>query len=227
MKLYKHAKLQEAFDLFVTQQNALLPDEETVATVTLSENFKERMRKMLNRQKCGFFVLFGTAGRRVASILITLLVAATVTTASVEALREPVVQFFTEVFEKFTQVFFVDDTPDTPQVTMEKRAPSYIPEGYALEKEEDFSYVYRITYVHPETSSKIRYSQQWKESINVFADTENTQHTEIAIGHYRGITYENKGFIYVVFSDEQYTYTLSAPLPLEELIEIATSIAKK
>ena len=78
MKLYKHAKLQEAFDLFVAQQNALLPDEETIATVTLSENFKERMRKMLNRQKYGFYVLFGTAGRRVASILITLLVAATV-----------------------------------------------------------------------------------------------------------------------------------------------------
>lgn len=96
-----------------------------------------------------------------------------------------------------------------------------------LEKEEDFSYVYRITYIHSETGEKIRYNQRWKESINIFADTENTQHTEIAIGHYQGITYENKGFIYVVFSDEQYTYTLSAPLPLEELIEIATSIAKK
>ena len=227
MKLYKHEKLQEAFDLFVAQQNALLPDEETVATVTLSENFKERMRKMLNRQKCGFFVLFGTAGRRVASILITLLVAATVTTASVEALREPVVQFFTEVFEKFTQVFFVDDTPDTPQVEMEKRAPAYIPEGYALEKEEDFSYVYRITYIHSETGEKIRYNQQWKESINVFADTENTQHTKITVGNCQGVTYSNKDIHTVVYSDDQYTYTLSASLSQDELIQIANSITKK
>ena len=87
MKLYKHTKLQEAFDLFVEQQNALLPNEETVATVTLSEDFKERMRKMLSRQKCGFFVLFGTVGRRVASIMIAILVTATV--ATIPAYCEP------------------------------------------------------------------------------------------------------------------------------------------
>ena len=226
MKLYKHAKLQEAFDLFVEQQNALLPNEETVATVTLSENFKERMRKMLSRQKCGFFVLFGTVGRRVASIMIAILVTATVATISVEALREPVVQFFTEVFEKFTQVFFVDDTPDTPQVAMEKRAPSYIPEGYVMDKEDDFSYVYRITYIHSETGEKIRYNQQWKESGLMVTDTENTQHSPIMVGDHQGIMYNNKGTLSIVYSDDQYTYTLTAPLSLDELLIIAKSIEK-
>lgn len=227
MKLYKNAKLQEAFDRFARQQNALLPDEETVNAIPLSEGFRARMHKLLRRQKYGFYVLFGTAGRRAASIVAAVLVAATVTTASVEALREPVVQFFTEVFEKFTQVFFVDDTPDTPQVEMEKRAPASIPEGYVLEKEEDFSSAYRLTYVHSSTDHVMRYNQRWKESINIFADTENTQYTEITIGHHQGITYSNKDIHTVVYSDEQYTYTLSAPLPLEELIKIATSITKK
>lgn len=226
MKLYKHAKLQEAFDLFVEQQNALLPNEETVATVTLSADFKERMRKILNRQKCGFFVLFGTVGRRVASIMIAILVAATVATISVEALRRPVVQFFTEVFERFTQVFFVDNTPDTPQVEMEKRTPAYIPEGYVLEREEDYGFWYKVTYKN-EFDKNINYVQRWKESGLLITDTENTQHAEITVGNYQGVTYENKGFVYVVFSDEQYTYTLSAPLSLDELIEIAKSIEKK
>lgn len=226
MKLYKHAKLQEAFDLFVEQQNALLPNEETVATVTLSADFKERMRKMLNQQKCGFFVLFGTVGRRVASIMIAILVAATVATISVEALRRPVVQFFTEVFERFTQVFFVDDTPDTPLVEMEKRVPAYIPEGYAVEREEDYGFWYRVTYAS-ETDDIISYVQRLKESIAILADTENVQHSKIVINEHQGITYESKGFVYVVFSDEQYTYTLSGSFPLDELIRIAKSIEKK
>ena len=226
MKLYKNAKLQEAFDRFARQQNALLPDEETVNAIPLSEGFRARMHKLLRRQKYGFYVLFGTAGRRAASIVAAVLVAATVTTASVEALREPVVQFFTEVFEKFTQVFFVDDTPDTPQVEMEKRAPTHIPEGYVLESEETFSSMYRLTYKLSSTDHLIRYNQRWKERIEFLTDTENTQYTEITVGNYLGITYENKGFVYVVFSDEQYTYTLSAPLSVEELIEMAVSIKK-
>lgn len=222
MKLYKHEKLQEAFDLFVAQQNALLPDEETIATVTLSENFKERMRKMLNRQKCGFFVLFGTAGRRVASILITLLVAATVTTASVEALREPVVQFFTEVFEKFTQILFVDDTPKTPQAELEKRAPAYIPEGYTVETEVDLVTMYRVVYSN-DKNERINYTQYFKRNIEMIADTESIDYTRIQIGDYQGITY-NKAVLTITFSDSKYTYTLSGDSDINELIKMAESL---
>lgn len=223
MKLYKHDKLQEALDLFVRQQNALLPDDETVSEVTFSNDFKARMQKLLNRQKYGFFVLFGTAGRRVASILIAIFVAATVTTVSVDALREPVFQFFTEVFEKFTQVFFVDDTPDTSQVEMEKRAPMYIPEGYVLERDMDLGIMYRVFYKN-ENGEIINYSQQIKESIEVQVDTENVQHTSIMVGNQQGVTYNNKGFNYIVFLDDKYTYVTSSSIALAELIKIAESI---
>lgn len=223
MKLYKHAKLQEAFDRFARQQNALLPDEETIATVTLSENFKERMRKMLNRQKCGFFVLFGTAGRRVASILITLLVAATVTTASVEALREPVVQFFTEVFEKFTQILFVDDTPKTPQAELEKRAPAYIPEGYTVETEMDLITMYQIVYSN-DTNKRINYTQHSKQNMEVQADTEGVQYTDIMIGNRQGVTYSNKEFVYIIISDDKYSYIVSGNILINELIKMAESL---
>lgn len=148
MDLLKNEKVLAALEEYVRRQNALLPDEETLSGVTLSEEFHLRMRRLLARRKRGFYVLFGTAGRRVASITVAVLVAATVTTVSVEALREPVAQFFTQVFERFTQVFFVDDTPDTPEVEMAKRAPTYVPEGYTVEQEMDLGTYYKITYVN-------------------------------------------------------------------------------
>lgn len=227
MKLYKHKKLHEALDVFVRQQNDLLPDEKELSEVTLSDAFKERMQKLLRRQKYGFFVLFGTAGRRVASILMAVLVAAAVTTVSVEALRKPVMEFFTQVFERFTQIFFVDDTPDTRMVEMELYLPTHIPEGYELEQEEVLPYIHRTTYTHSYSNDKIRYKQRWKESINVFADTENTNYSKITVNDYQGIAYSNKDIVSLIYSDEQYTYTLSASLPLEKLIEIAKSIEKK
>lgn len=227
MKLYKHKKLHEALDVFVRQQNDLLPDEKELSEVTLSDAFKERMQKLLRRQKYGFFVLFGTAGRRVASILMAVLVAAAVTTVSVEALRKPVMEFFTQVFERFTQIFFVDDTPDTRMVEMELYLPTHVPEGYELEQEEVLPYIHRTTYTHSYSNDKIRYKQRWKKRSEVIADTEDTQYSQVRIGDYEGITYSNKDMLTLIYSDNLYTYTLSAPLSLDELIEIAKSIEKK
>ena len=137
MNIYKHPKLQEAFDIYVREQNARLPGEEELAGIAVSDEFKARMEKLLRRQRRGYYVLFGTTARRVASFVVALLLAMTVTTFSVDALRQPVVRFFTEVFETFTRVIFVDDTSDPVQVEMEKRAPSYIPDGYVVESEID------------------------------------------------------------------------------------------
>lgn len=223
MDLLKNEKVLAALEEYVRRQNALLPDEETLSGVTLSEEFHLRMRRLLARRKRGFYVLFGTAGRRVASITVAVLVAATVTTVSVEALREPVAQFFTQVFERFTQVFFVDDTPDTPEVEMAKRAPTYVPEGYTVEREEDLGIMYIIVYVS-ENGEKLRYSQQFKDSVEVIADTEGIQYTNILIGTYEGITYENKNANTITFSDEEYTYILSGALSTNKLTEIAKSI---
>ncbi len=223
MDLLKNEKVLAALEEYVRRQNALLPDEETLSGVTLSEEFHLRMRRLLARRKRGFYVLFGTAGRRVASITVAVLVAATVTTVSVEALREPVAQFFTQVFERFTQVFFVDDTPDTPEVEMAKRAPTYVPEGYTVEQEMDLGIIYRIVYTN-ETGKRIRYAQQVKESMEMIADTENVQYTSITVNDYRGVTYSNKEINTIVFSDEEYTYTISSSLNADELVKIAESI---
>ena len=227
MKRHKHQKVYDAFDLFAKKQNEQLPDEKALAAITFSDEFQMRMQLLLRRQKHGFFVFFGTAGRRVASILIAILVAATVTTVSVEALREPVFQFFTEVFEKFTQILFVDDTPDTSQVEMEKRLPTYIPDGFTLKDETDLVLLYKTTYTNPQTEDIIRYSQKILRSGELLADTEYTQYTTILIGDRYGITYENKGVVYIVISDEHYTYTFSGTISLDDLILMAESIKIK
>ena len=56
-------------------------------------------------------------------------------------------------------------------------------------------------------------------------DTEDIQYTDIIIiGDYQGVTYSNKGFLYIVFSDDKYTYTLSGDISMEELQKMAESL---
>ncbi|MBQ4333396.1 MAG: DUF4367 domain-containing protein [Clostridia bacterium] len=227
MSIYKHPKLQEAFDIYVREQNARLPSEEELAGIVLSDEFKARMEKLIRRQKHGYYVLFGTVARRVATIIIALLVGMTVTTFSVEALRQPVVRFFTEVFETFTRVIFVDDTSDPVQVEMEKRTPTYIPEGYVVESEVDAGALYKVTYVHSESGERIYYRQQLSDRYSALVDTETTDYQEITVAHLSGIVYQNKETTTIAFIDDQCSYSVFGTVAKDELLKIAESISPK
>lgn len=224
MNIYKHPKLREAFDIYVREQNARLPSEEELAGIVLSDEFKARMETLIRRQKCGYYVLFGTVARRVATIIIALLVGMTVTTFSVEALRQPVVRFFTEVFETFTRVIFVDDASDPVQVEMEKKAPTYIPDGYVVESEVDAGVIYRITYVNTETGDRIFYRQQWIEGNSSIIDTENSAYQIIAVNGIDGFTYKRGNEEHIIFANDDYAFFVSGTIVQEELLKLAESI---
>lgn len=224
MNLYRNDNLRAAFDLYVRRQDALLPTEEELSSVTLSSKFHARMAKLLTLRKRGYYHMFGTWGRRVATIVVALLVAATITTASVEALRERVMEFFARMFETHTVVTFVDDTPDVPdEVAFEPRKPSYIPAGYTMEKEMSSPTKCIASFVNEE-GDRIHYKQHWRESGELRANTEGIQCERIVINGYAGVVYNNKGVVTILFSDDRYTYACSASDALEELIKIAESI---
>ena len=225
MDFYHHPTLVRAFELYMEEENARLPDDEELAKITFSPEFEERMRKMFARRKYGYYTLFGTVGRRIASVSVALLLTATILTASVEAIRTPVVQFFTEVYEKFTQIFVTDDTPDAPGLVFEPHAPTYIPEGYVVEKEEKHASAYYVTYTN-DAGKRISFQQQVKDGNYQTIDTENIPHTNITIGEYEGIVYTNKGKTFLILTDEKYAYAISSILGEEELIKIAESITK-
>ncbi len=224
MNLYKHPKLREAFDIYVREQNALLPSDEELVGIAFSDEFEARMEKLIRRQKYGYYMLFGTVARRVATIVIALFLGATIVTFSVEALRQPVVRFFTEVFETFTRVIFVDDTSELMQEELEKKTPTYIPDGYVMESKIEVGVVYKITYVNKETGERIYYRQEINNGKTFEMDTEGSGYHVVTLGQSEGVIYKNKGKITLMFTDKQYSYSLYGSVAQEELIEIAESI---
>lgn len=223
MKRYQSETLWAAFDLYVREQEALLPDAAALAQVTLSPELDARMKKMLTRRRRGFYVLFGTVGRRVASFLIALLIATTTVTFSVKALREPVLNFFAKIFDTHTQVRFAKEMPVVlDETAFVLRRPTYVPEGYTVENETVETQCCEITYVH--TNGDILYYDQSQRGGCHHLDTEDGSYTDVTVNGWEGMVVSNKGTTTLLFADDAYTYWLSGTCTAEELLKIAESI---
>ena len=216
-------QLYEAFDRYVQQQEQQLPTEQELASVTLSHGLDQQMQSLLRRQSRGYYVLFGTVGRRVASVAAALLVMVSVTTVSVEALRKTVGGFLMKVFDTHS-ILWSEPDPDAPIANLpSKREPTYIPDGYTMIRHEDYDGLYKWRYWSVETDCTIVYTQSVSDAT-IAIDTEGVTCTEVAVGGTTAMTYTNKGVTVLIWRDEDSPYIFTTEGELEELIWMAESL---
>ena len=217
-------KLVMAFELYNKNLCESLPTDEELKDITFSKTFENKMQKLIRAQKKSYFYLINTAGKRVAVIILAIMISLTATTFGVKAIRESVIEFITKTFEKFTEVTIESGKPESDmEIELVKTAPQYIPEGYALETELDFGGIYRIIY-NNNGNAIIDYIQQINIGTIYNADTEDVEYEKININSFEGIKYVKNGINKVVFADDTYLYTFNGKLAFEELIKMAKSI---
>jgi len=215
-------KLIAAFEIYNRKLCDSLPSDQELEGVTFSKDFERKMLKLIAMQKKSYYYLIDTVGKRVAIIILAIVMSLTATTFGVKAIREAVIEFFTETFEKFTQVTLENEAVVTEQ-SFVKASPQYVPEGYAFESEVESYGFYRIVYRNPDKSS-INFVQKINYGTNYNVDTENTEYEKISVNSFEGIRYVKNGMNTVVFADNEYMYDISGKAPFEELIKIAESI---
>lgn len=215
-------KLVMAFELYNKKLSESLPTDEELKDITFSENFENKMQKLIRAQKKSYFYFINTVGKRAAVIILAIMISLTATTFGVKAIRESVIRFITETFEKFTAVSVEDNEIDT-QVELVKTAPQYIPDGYTLNSELDSGVIYKINYINQDNNS-IDYIQKVNFGTIYNVDTEDIEYDKININSFEGIKYIKNKINTVVFADEIYMYTVYGQISFDELIKMAESI---
>ncbi len=215
-------KLIQAFELYNKKLCESLPTDEELEHITFSDAFELKLQKLIAAQKKSYFYLINTVGKRVAIIIAAIIITLTATTFGVKAIRETVIEFITETFEKFTKVTVESDELDE-QAEIVKTAPTYIPEGYALESENFLDVAYKTAYKNQDDNF-IDYIQKFGYGTINNLDTEDIEYEKININSFEGIKYNKNGVNKVVFADETYMYTIYGQVSFEELIKMAESI---
>lgn len=216
--------LQKILERYQRALVATLPSKEELQSVTISEKTERKMSRLFFYQKHFYYTWINTAAKRVACFLAALLLAAAITTASVEALREGFVRFIIDTFEKGSTVWFskedagmANTSPITPKI------PAYLPEAYKLVADMSDEYELDMLFERNETES-LSYRQIPKGSkINV--NTEEVTPEKIFISNaFEGIIFQNNNSTFLIFNDGEYMYILIGTVPKEEILKIAESI---
>ena len=216
-------KLIAAFELYNKRLCESLPSNKELEHITFSEAFEKKMKKLIMAQKKSYYYLINTVGKRVAIIVLAIIISFTATTFGVKGIREAVIEFITETFERFTRITVQNEEPTPSQAKLVKNAPQYIPTGYTVESEMDLDGIYQINYNSKENIPVV-YVQEFNYK-NIFRiNTENVDYEKIFINSYEGIFYKNNGLNSVVFANETYLYRIYGQVSREELIKIAESI---
>lgn len=217
--------LRKAFDIIAREEAKALPTPEECTHVTFSEEFEQKMQKLINKEKKPYYYLINTVGKRVACVIIALLLALTSVTFGVKAIREAVIDFFVETFEKFSIVGFKDeDVSNTLDHIETYYAPTYIPEGYELKKDDKLSAQRRLKYML--RNDCIYFNQSVLQSVSAYVDTEDAKFEQVLVlGSEAFYTIkENMSLLYWNGTDYSYFIQSESDIAKEELIKIAESI---
>lgn len=218
-------KLVMAFERYNKNLCESLPTDEELKDIKFTKAFENKMEKLIRAQKKSYFYFINTVGKQVAVIILAIMISLTATTFGVKAIRESVIKFITETFEKFTAVSVEDDEIDT-QVEFVKSAPQYIPEGYTLESEMETGIAYKIIYRNIDNVS-INYIQKINFGTIANVNTEDIEYEKIIINSFEGLKYVKNTINTVVFADETYMYSVYGQVSFDELIKMAESIKIK
>ena len=214
-------KLVLAFQLYNKELCESLPADDELKNIEFSARFEKKMQKLISVQKKSYFYLINTLGKRVAIIILTIIIGLTATTFGVKAIRENAVEFITKTFEKFTKISIKNGEMVTPDEFV-KTEPKYIPEGFSFDSKMETDVSIIIEYKNNE-NLYVGFSQ----TLNVGGanvDTEGVEFEKIYINGFEGIKYTNKGENTIIFADKFYLYDFYGQVSFDELIKMAESV---
>ena len=199
----------------------LAPEED----ISFSPELEKNMARLLRSQRKPYRKLLDFPCKKVIAACLTGFILTGVL-VSCTIIREPMVAFFTNVYEKFTEFFFSDDAQDAASKVIEEiRMPTYVPEGYELVEEPILmgeNDGIRIVWKN-QKETKIIFSQLLLGSKTTI-DTENSEIKVIDIETTISVMEKNNR-TFVFWNDNTYAYTLiTSDISEDDIVKIVKSV---
>ncbi len=189
----------------VSSEFAHIPCNENEIDIILSDRFKRKMEKLIKAQRKPYYALINTAAKRVAIIIVAIITLFTAS-LSVEAIRTPVINFVTQIYETFVEYFFEGDTAKKIE---KEYVITNLPDGYELK--EKIESEASITYVYLNNSNEyLWFSQKITSEAKSIFDNEKSNIYNYKIDNLEVSICKTNTKRYAFWTKENYYLTISA-----------------
>lgn len=217
--------LASAFAEIERREIECLPSDDKIVWKPSAE-FERKMAKLIKEEKTPLWRLINTRAKRAVCIALVVL-AVLGASMSIKAVREPVAEFFVEVYEAFVRITHPGHSATTLE-TIYTLPRDMLPEGYEL------SYEWASPTFHSEKytvadGKTIYFCQAVISSTNITVDKEGVSVFEISVGTHEGRYYKSKNTVNLAWSDGTYLFSMIAPDTFEigELVRLAENLREK
>lgn len=218
-------QLKEALkDVMDKQYDEILANADTGHV--FSENFERKINKLIRQQNKPYYHFINTVAKRVACILVIIVVASFTTIMSVEALRNAFKNFFINMFSKNSDIVAVeDDTESYPDKIEDIYTITYDLSDFNIDYEEydDLS----TAMVYTKDSYAVFYKQYVVSEYDVNRNTEDAEISHVNIGDVEAIYFkDNNEYYNIIWNNGEYVFDINTNLGENVLIDIANSVKK-
>jgi len=200
--------------------NALPSDDQIdhVFSAKFERNMKELILQSKKRESVRRTKVWN---KRFLAALVAIIVIIS-TAMSVSAIRQKVIEFITEVYQKHTQVFFSEiQSSQMESKIFTAYTPSYIPKGFELMNQDTNE---TVLLEYEKGDDFISFKQGWLDEISMQINTEGVNLEELKFNNLPAKFYSNQGVQNLIWYDSHYMYMVSSTLDRETVFKIAESV---
>ena len=196
------AEFKQIFTAAVAQEFCHIPGAEKIS-YTFSQAFLRRKEKLIKNTRKTTWYWVNTAAKRAAVIVLLLAMLFSVA-MSVEAIRDPVVTFFTELYEKYILIVFEGDGYKEIE---QEYGFTQLPEGYEIVDVARAPAIV-ITTLQDAQDNLLVLEQSIAEGDGPTVDNEQGVVTQVSIGETSVLVYEAAGTKGLLWTRNGYFFSL-------------------
>jgi len=191
-----------------------------------SKRFTRRMNKLIRTYSSGKANIKSHIGRKRLIAILAAVIMAFSMALSVSAVRESIYKFVSQVYQKYTQIFFSQTSSSShiESLIFEANIPSYIPDGFQLVHQEKND---MMMLEYEKGKDFVSYDQEPLENVSTRINTEGVKIENTKLNGAPAQYYSNKGIQNLIWYDDHYMYTVSSTLDRKTVFQIAESIPLK
>ncbi len=216
-------RFKQAIRAAISSEYENILDNEDIINYTFSERFMKRMNKLIKAQRKPYYFLVNTALKRVAVAIIAVSIMFSAS-MSVKAVREPVIEFIVEIYERFTKYFICDNAVYNPSKVYEL---TNLPDGYEMESRVNNEAVITTTYIN-KSGNKIVLQQHLITSGTFIYDINKYNFKSIQLKNVSVDIYYNtelSSAIWIIDNDSVLKLIVYNDIILDDLIELIINIS--